>query len=47
MIENTFDDAFYWLMMNHTFITAVSSFLTFLSIIVSLLFILKKWGDGF
>lgn len=47
MIDLVFDDAFYWLVMNKTFIQSSMAVLTFISLIISLLIIIRKWGRSF
>ncbi|HHT7203776.1 hypothetical protein PDK24_28215 [Bacillus cereus] len=45
MIDLVFQDAFYWLFMNGLFIKLMTTTLTFMSLIISLFYILRKWGD--
>lgn len=47
MNDKVFLDAFYWLMMNHDFVLILSSSLVFLSVIITLLLIIKKWGESY
>ena len=47
MNDPVFLDAFYWLFMNTDFISLSSAVLTFFTVIISLILILKKWGGDY
>lgn len=47
MNDKVFLDSFYWLMMNRDFVTMSSGFFTFVAVIISLILIIKRWGDSY
>lgn len=47
MNDKVFLDSFYWLLMNKDFVLYLSGSLTFLSTLISLVLIIKKWGDSY
>jgi hypothetical protein len=45
MKDLVFLDAFYWLFMNRDFIIVATSTLTFIAVLISIIYILKNWGE--
>jgi len=47
MNDYVFLDAVYWLFMNHDFVLYSSGLFTFFALVISLLLIIKRWGDSY
>lgn len=47
MNDKVFLDAFYWLIMNHDFVVYLSGLLIFLTTLIVILLIIKRWGDSY
>lgn len=45
MKDPVFLDGFYWLMMNSHFITMSIAFLTFIAVLIGIIYLFKYWGE--
>lgn len=46
-MDLVFLDSFYWLFMNKEFVTMSTAIFTFIAVVISLLLIIKKWGEEY
>jgi hypothetical protein len=47
MNDPVFLDAFYWLLMNRNFLIIASAVFTFIAVLISLMLIMRRWGESF
>lgn len=47
MKDFVFLDSFYWLIMNRDFLIMSTSVFTFIALLITVLLLLRKWGDSY
>lgn len=46
-MDLVFEDAFYWLFMNHTFTSIVIGSIVSIALFIGFFHIIRKWGDNY